>query len=140
MLDYVPYGLFTRTFKELDISNNSFDHPKNVVLYKNIILYPEYVFVNPLSNFSFYFLLDNCKPFKRQDVPCSLWLYFDEVGRCKHCGKWTLQDYSNIDYKDYPVNALSLIKDHKPKIVRNQMYLCCDECFFMYKLSFLKHW
>ncbi|XP_026821244.1 leucine-rich repeat protein soc-2 homolog [Rhopalosiphum maidis] len=55
--------------------------------------------VQPLTNLSLYNFMDNFNiPFKRQDIPRTLWVYLNLVGRCIVCNRWILPDYSKIKY------------------------------------------
>jgi len=128
---YIPHILFRRKFKEIDISNNSFQLPKSLVfdhlkMYLNVsdIVPKEYFDLKPLSHLAFYKVMDNCIPFKRQDIPHTLWTLLDVVGRCMLCDKWILPNYSRITHMFALPAAISLTKDHNVNGIPWQSLIC----------------
>jgi hypothetical protein len=58
--------------------------------------------------------MDDCIPFKKQDIPHTLWMYFNLVVRCN---VWILPDFSLISCT-FP----SLDADDEDDIVNQLMY------------------
>ncbi|KAF0747380.1 leucine-rich repeat and death domain-containing protein 1-like [Aphis craccivora] len=97
MLVYFPHCLSFGTIAEIDIIYNCFHSTE---LYDHLITYKENI-KEPtdfklLKHIAFFNLMDNLPQLKRQDIPRSLWEYFNYVGRCTICWRWTLPDYCNI--------------------------------------------
>jgi len=136
---YFPHGLANRTFNEIDLSNNSFQIPRSIQLdhiaryleKSNTLMLNDYeLHVKPLVHLAFNKLLDSWIPFKRQDIPRSLWLYFEVVGCCMLCCRWILPDYCRLTHTYALPTAISLIKDHSLHGIPWQSFICrkSDEC------------
>ncbi|XP_025203250.1 uncharacterized protein LOC112600278 [Melanaphis sacchari] len=133
MLTYYPDRLSRRSFKTVDISNNLFDVPeslrfKHLTKYLNVfgsLKRPDKELnVKPLSHLSFYSLIKTRIPFIRQDIPQTLWLFYDVVGRCAKCNKCILPDYSVISHRNGLPRAINLIKDQNTINIPLQFLLC----------------
>lgn len=136
MLNYFPACLYPRTFNLLDISNNSF-MGKDSLLNDHILYMQSHnepissaPVVKKLSHLSFYSLLDNCIKFKRQDIPRSLWHYFNIVARCVHCHKFVLPDCNRIliNHSIGSPSTLNLIKNHTTNNIAWQSVVCRFRC------------
>jgi len=95
MLVYIPHCLSFGTIAEMDIIHNCFHSTEP---YDHLITYKENI-KNPtdfklLKHIAFFKLMGNFPKLKRQDIPRPLWEYFNYVGRCANCRRWTLPDYS----------------------------------------------
>lgn len=124
LLVYFPHCLSSKTLNEVDLSNNLFNLPRTqsydhllqylAAFETNKILAEDFEFiVKPLSHLALYNLMDNCVPFKRQDIPRTLWMYFNLVGRCIVCMRWILPYYSKVNYTHSLPVAIHLIKDQR---------------------------
>lgn len=137
MLVYFPYSLSSTNFNEMDISNNLFELPK-CLLFNHLLKYlsvfeklktmDDDLTVKPLSNLSFYSLINNRVLFKRQDIPRTLWLYFDVVGRCILCHTCLLPDYSQVNHTHSLPSAVNLTKDFRTTKIPWQSLLCRVSC------------
>jgi len=133
-LRYFPDCLYTRTFKELDISDNmladsdtlQFDHIN--AYKKDNQLETKKNTVHKLINLSFCSLVENSIKFKRQDIPRTLWYYYNFVVRCVHCNKFMLPDYCNVQHTIGFPSTLILIKNHAPSNIRWQSVVCYPKC------------
>jgi len=136
MLSYYPSSLIYTKLNEVDISNNIFKLPESryfnsTFSYMDVfgsLKRPDNLFVKPLSHLSLSSLIDNCVPFKRQDIPRTLWLFFDVVGRCLLCKKCILPDYSHIGYYHSIPRAIILIRNNVPHSIPNQFLVCHISC------------
>ncbi|XP_060856421.1 leucine-rich repeat-containing protein 69-like [Metopolophium dirhodum] len=133
LLVYFPHILSCRTFKEVDISNNSFQLPKSLMfdhiteylqIFGKVVKGDLDLDIKPLNHLAFYNMLENWIPFKRQDIPRTLWTYFEVVGRCMLCNKWILPDYSRITHTFALPSAISTIKDHTINGIPWQSLIC----------------
>lgn len=124
MLVYFPHCLSSKTLNEVDLSNNLFNLPRTqpydhllqylAAFETNKIFAEDFEFiVKPLSHLALYNLMDNCVPFKRQDIPRTLWMYFNLVGRCIVCMRWILPYYSKVNYTHSLPVAIHLVKDQR---------------------------
>jgi len=128
---YFPHILSRLEFKEMDISNNSFQLPKhqifdNIKMYLDVVdtVPKRYRNIKPLSLLSFYKVMDNWIPFKRQDIPHTLWIFFDVVGRCMLCDKWILPNYFRVTHYFALPELKSLVKDHNINNIPWQSLTC----------------
>jgi len=135
MISYYPSGLMFARLEEVDISNNIFKlaEPLDHCRLSYIEVFrrkrpDDDLIVRPLSHLSLFSLINNCVPFKRQDIPRSLWLLFDVVGRCLKCEKCILPDYSSIGYFDSIPEAVILTKDNVPPLIPFQFLKCKNKC------------
>jgi len=133
MLTYFPHVFFNRYFDEVDISNNSFQLPRSLQ-FDHINKYLE-IFetavrddfeldCKKLKHLAFYNMLNNSISFKRQDVPRTLWLFYEVVGRCMLCKKWILPDYSRITHTHALPSAAKTTKDCSINGIPWQSLLC----------------
>ncbi|XP_026815921.1 uncharacterized protein LOC113555647 [Rhopalosiphum maidis] len=133
LLSYYPDSICCKIFQKVDISNNPFQLPEYHV-FEHLVKYVDVftslkrpdddLIVKPLSHLSFYSLINNCVPFKRQDIPRTLWLYFDVVGRCMLCKRLLLPDYCEIRHRFGLPTAISLTKDQRTTRISRQYLLC----------------
>ncbi|KAL4104465.1 hypothetical protein QTP88_019763 [Uroleucon formosanum] len=134
---YFPHAMSCRTFKEVDISNNPFELPrplkfdhitKYIEIFGNKIKHP--LDITSLRHLALNNLLNYWLPFKRQDIPRSLWIYFEVVGRCMLCHKWILPNNFRIAHTFALPSAENTIKDHKINNIPWQSLLCqnANEC------------
>jgi len=131
-LVYLPHCLSSKLFNEMDMSNNSIrgkvksgdDHLfKYITALKTVQKNVVEDSVTSLSHLSLYNLMDNCVPFKRQDIPRTLWIHFNVMGRCIVCKRWILPDYCKIGFKYSTPMAIRLIKDQND-IIPWQFIIC----------------
>ncbi|XP_025198198.1 uncharacterized protein LOC112596654 [Melanaphis sacchari] len=130
-LVYLPHCLSSRVFNSIDISDNLFNTPRTQP-YDHLLQYlsvfeieiEDFDHVKPLSHFALFSLMDNCVPFKRQDLPRTLWIYFNLLGRCVFCMRWILPDYSQISLTHFLPRAIELIKDQGTTSIPWQSMLC----------------
>ncbi|XP_026818413.1 leucine-rich repeat-containing protein 69-like [Rhopalosiphum maidis] len=132
-LRYLPRCFSAKIFDEMNISSN--------LIRGRVNQYNDHLFrylavsstvkkdnventVTSLSHLALYNLMDNCIPFKRQDIPRTLWIYFNLMGRCKVCNKWILPDYCKISYKHSLPRAMRLIKDQDLHNIVLQLMSC----------------
>uniref|UniRef100_A0A2S2NTU5 Protein lap1 n=1 Tax=Schizaphis graminum TaxID=13262 RepID=A0A2S2NTU5_SCHGA len=122
LLVYFPHCLSSKTFNEVDLSNNLFhglikssdDHLLRYLAVSSAVKKDDVEnAVTSLSHLALYNLMDNCVPFKRQDIPRTLWIYFNLMGRCNVCTRWILPDYCKISYTHSLPLAVHLIKDQR---------------------------
>lgn len=138
MLNYLPDSLYFRTFKELDISNNLFlkedlqsdDHIHNYMKLQNEFdkLASDEPCVTNLSHLSFYILVQNSIKFKRQDIPRTLWPYFNVVGRCAQCCRFVLPDYVLVQHTDALPRSLNLVRNQNTISIPWQSLTCRSNC------------
>lgn len=130
-IKYFPHILSSKIFKEIDISNNLFQLPRSLE-FDHIKIYLDtlntenlrHVGIKPLSHLAFNNILDNLIPFKRQDLPRSLWTHFDVVGRCMLCNKWILPNYSRVTHTFGLPKAKRIIKDQRANGLPWQSLIC----------------
>lgn len=84
--------------------------------------------VKSLSQISFSCLMENRVKFKRQDIPRSLWHYFNVAGRCVHCDEFSLPDYTFVRHIVSFPEAHSLIKNHATEFIQWQSLICRFKC------------
>uniref|UniRef100_A0A2S2PAV2 Leucine-rich repeat protein 1 n=1 Tax=Schizaphis graminum TaxID=13262 RepID=A0A2S2PAV2_SCHGA len=121
LLVYFPRCLSSTIFNKVDLSNNLFLLPR-IQPYDDHLL--RYLAVSGivkqdgcenavklLYHLALYNLMDNSVPFKRQDIPRTLWIYFNLAGRCYVCDKWILPHYSQISYIHSLPTTVNLIQD-----------------------------
>lgn len=128
--------MYNRNFKEMDISNNPFELPKPVQ-FDHIAKYIEKfgmeiqqpLDIKPLSHLALHSVMDNRLPFKRQDIPRSLWTYFEVVGACMLCHKWILPNSCQIAHIFGLPSAEKIIRDYKINSIPWQSLLCQNENF-----------
>ncbi|XP_060847500.1 uncharacterized protein LOC132927069 [Rhopalosiphum padi] len=113
-LVYLPYCL-SRLYVSMDISNNLIIgtvSPNDSYLYKYImeLLTIQKIDVKnvvpSLSHLSLYSLMDNCVPFKRQDIPRTLWINLNVMGRCDVCKRWTQPEYCRVGFKYIVIHSI----------------------------------
>ncbi|KAL4104470.1 hypothetical protein QTP88_019768 [Uroleucon formosanum] len=128
---YFPYTLSHRTFKEIDISNNPFELPrplkfdhiaKYIEKYGNEMKNP--LELTSLTHLALNNLLKYWLPFKRQDIPRSLWICFEVIGRCMLCRNWILPNNCRIAHTFALPSAENIIKDNKINGIPWQSLLC----------------
>lgn len=136
---YFPDSLFTRSFKHLDISNNQlmqfdsldFDH---ILAYQQSINKeynsetPQKEFVKSLSHLAFASIVENAIKFKRQEIPRTLWPYFDVVGRCINCNHFVSPEYCTVQHTIGAPSAINLIKNHYSSGITWQSMICRFRC------------
>ncbi|VVC43715.1 Leucine-rich repeat,Leucine-rich repeat domain, L domain-like,Leucine-rich repeat, typical subtype [Cinara cedri] len=141
MLNYLPISLYNRTFQTLNISSNKFmqhdsllyDHIHSFVHSINRcicseIQTPENPAVKMLSHLSFCSLLKNNVKFKRQDLPRSLWKYFDLAGRCINCDQFMLPYNIIINHTVAYPTASNLIRNQDSGSIPWQTMACRFKC------------
>lgn len=88
-------------FKAINVSENEFDEEYNGTVSNNMFMHPVHPIrlgssdrsvIQSLSCLSFYSLINNGIKFKRQDIPYTLWHYFNEFCRCQLCHKCVMPD------------------------------------------------
>lgn len=140
LIAYFPDSLFTRTFAHLDISNNpfvdddslKFDHicKYNMQLQdESITRSPNQPVVKSLCQLAFSYLMENHIKFKRQDIPRTMWHYFNVTGRCVHCDVFSLPDYSFVRHIISFPEAHNLIKNHPSAFIQWQSLICRYKCY-----------
>lgn len=134
-LVYFPHVISHKTFNEVDISHNSFRLPTSLhfdhltsylKLHETTVrhgLDPDLV-IKPLNHLAFFNILDSWITFKRQDIPRTLWIYFDLCGRCVLCNKWILPEYARITHTPALPRAFRIIKDYRTDEIPMQSLLC----------------
>lgn len=135
-LNYIPDSFFPKTFDHLDISNNPFAEFNSLILdhiYPYISLcgrneVKHQNTVKPLSHLSFNYIMQHQVKFKRQEIPRSIWYYFDVVGRCDLCEKFILPGYSVVRHSSNFPAAHCLIKNHESPYVQWQSFVCRFKC------------
>lgn len=134
-LRYFPNSLISRRFEQLDISNNMFiqcdmlelDHIHSYKQSHNIKVV-ERPIVKKLSHLAFCSLVENRVKFKRQDIPRTLWYYFNVIGRCSQCHKFTLPDYSVLKHTvGFPITC-NLIRNNSTNNLSWQSLECSNKC------------
>jgi len=86
--------------------------------------------IKPLNHLAFHNMMNNSISFKRQDIPRTLWLYYEVVGLCMLCKKWILPDYSQITHTHALPSAIKITKDCTMNGIPWQSLICRDsyEC------------
>lgn len=140
-LNYLPISLFNRTFITLNISNNIFlEHDS--LLYDHIHSFvhsiqkcacsetqaPEESSVKTLNHLSFCSLLKNNVKFNRQDIPRSLWKYFDMAGRCLNCNQFMLPYNIIINHTLGTPTSIHLIRNEPNNSIPWQTMTCRFKC------------
>ncbi|XP_025208257.1 plant intracellular Ras-group-related LRR protein 5-like [Melanaphis sacchari] len=130
-LAYLPHCLSSRVFNSIDISDNLFNSSRtqsydHLLQYLSVseIKIEDFDHVKPLSHLALFSLMDNCVPFKRQDIPRSLWIYFRLMGRCVFCMRWILPEYSQISFSHFSPRATELIQEQGTTNIPWQSMLC----------------
>lgn len=117
-LKYLPGCLNNIIFRAINVSDNDFDDECNATVSNNVFMLPESAIhlgnsdksvIQSLSELSLYSLVSNNIKFKRQDLPHTLWHYFDEFCRCDLCHKCVIPNncierYSYTYAKSYNFN------------------------------------
>lgn len=108
----------------------SFDHINNYMKLQNECdkLALDAPCVQKLCHFSFYTLVQNNIKFKRQDIPRTLWPYFNVFGRCAQCRCCMLPEYVVVQHHHAMPKTLSLIRDHNLIRVPWQSLVCRFKC------------
>lgn len=139
MLTYLPFSLIRRTFNELDISNNNFVR-NDVLKFDHIYVYLKLLNqpnerinileknANKLCHQAFFSLIKNCVKFKRQDIPRTLWHYFNVVGHCAICNKYVLPDCSVVNHYNSAPFAVNIVRNHSDSNIPWQRLTCRISC------------
>jgi len=138
-LKYFPDILFTRSYYELDISDNAFITAR-ADLYKcdHIHTYMESrdwklsLLDNPtvqnLTYLSFYSLFKSRIKYRRQDIPRTLWHFYDVIVRCAYCHEWTLPIKAVVIHNLVTPSAMNLINSRISCNIMLQSAVCqCKE-------------
>lgn len=138
-LTYLPDYFHSKTFNQLDISNNLFieidirlDHINNYYLKSdNIIDKPRHV-VKKLMHLALCSLVENNVQIKRQHIPRTLWYYFNFISRCSKCRKFILPDYACL-LQGYDMPRLRASNFTTNNFVVNIPWLMlqCNKCNLM---------
>lgn len=137
MLTYFPESLYSRTFQEIDISDNKFSVPdtyefdhlcKYQALNKLVKHNGRETPVPKLSHLSFCSLVSNCVVHRRRDIPRTLWRYYNVVVRCIHCHKFVFPDYFNVKQFVALPTSINLIKNHPVSNITWQSAVCQRNC------------
>ncbi|XP_026819895.1 uncharacterized protein LOC113558598 [Rhopalosiphum maidis] len=134
LLVYFPHCLSSKIFNKVDLSNNLFLLPRIQPYDDHLLRYLAISgivkedgcenAVHSLYHLALYNLMDNRVPFKRQDIPYTLWIYFNLAGRCSVCDRWTLPHYCQISYTRSLPRAEHLIKDQALNNIPWQSMTC----------------
>lgn len=102
-LTYLPDCFNSKTFNQLDISNNLFiesdsrlDHITNYYLKSDNRIEITRPVIKKLMHLAFCSLVENNVQIKRQHIPRTLWYYFNFISRCPKCHKFILPDYAAL--------------------------------------------
>jgi len=143
-LNYFPNGLRHRNFHQLDISNNKFLTAVNFVREcDHIYTYVGSAYsqcslaklnVQSLRNLSFCSLFLNGVKYKRQEIPRTLWHFYDLLFRCGHCRKLMLPTKVFLIHSlAVPLAMVSLVKSHNSDRIMYQAVVC--HCKMPYTLQ-----
>jgi hypothetical protein len=134
-LVYFPHCLSLKLFHELDISNNLIPDrvtPNDDHLFKYLMVLKsiqnkklDEISLTSLSHLALYNLMDNCVPFKRQDIPRTLWIYFNLMGCCISCKRRILPDYCKIGFSPTILRLIENQNYHIP----GQFMICRKNCY-----------
>lgn len=102
-LRYLPGCLHDIIFKAINVSDNAFEDEFNELNSNDIFISPaspnriespnpDITVINNLSLICLQSLVKNPIKFKRQDIPHTLWYFFDEFIRCELCHKYVIPD------------------------------------------------
>lgn len=137
MLTYFPLSLFKRTFNELNISNNKFVR-EDVIEFDHICMYLKLLDepkkknnenrVSKLSHAAFNCILKNCIKFKRQDIPRTLWHYFNVVGVCGICERFILPQHSMVYHTRAAPDIVNIVRNHVDSSIPWQTSACLVQC------------